>query len=179
MATRKPTFDELLQQSREQSFYNSLPKDKSFDELLAEYGNQTLDNDYYNKAISGLSNAHTTDAWNVSAMGRRFSLGAYVNPLDYWKQRGQAGVNAKTLQSRERELSLRGFDTAGLAEAGASYDEMLKAYVGMDVGRSSRGHVNLDLRWNPLRTNLEFGGVKASHLRLDTLAMGLGVGLRF
>ena len=71
MATRKPTFDELLQQSREQSFYNSLPKDKSFDELLAEYGNQTLDDDYYNKAISGLSNAYTTDAWNVSAMGRR------------------------------------------------------------------------------------------------------------
>ncbi len=51
--------------------------------------------------------------------------------------------------------------------------------LGLDAGASQRAFFNVDVRWNPMRTNLTSDGVRVARLKVDGLALGLGVGLRF
>jgi len=51
--------------------------------------------------------------------------------------------------------------------------------LGMDIGTSSRASVNLDLRWNPLRTDLELDGARLARLKLDAATLGIGLAFRF
>lgn len=51
--------------------------------------------------------------------------------------------------------------------------------LGMDIGTLSRASVNVDLRWNPLRADLELGGARLARLKLDTATLGVGLAFRF
>jgi outer membrane protein W len=51
--------------------------------------------------------------------------------------------------------------------------------AGADVRLTPRVVFNVDVKWNPWRTDLEDDGVTVAHLRVDPLALGIGVGFRF
>jgi outer membrane protein W len=51
--------------------------------------------------------------------------------------------------------------------------------LGTDVRLSSRVFLNVDLRWNPWRTSVERNGSELVRLRIDPIALGVGVGFRF
>lgn len=50
--------------------------------------------------------------------------------------------------------------------------------LGLDWAVSPRALINLDARWNPLRPDLQLSGQHLASLRWDTMALGVGVGLR-
>jgi outer membrane protein W len=51
--------------------------------------------------------------------------------------------------------------------------------VGADFRLSSRLFLNVDLKWNPWRTDIKGNGSTLAHLQIDPLALGVGVGFRF
>jgi len=51
--------------------------------------------------------------------------------------------------------------------------------LGTDVRLSPRLFFNVDLKWNPWRTDIKEGGATLARLRVDPLALGVGVGFRF
>jgi outer membrane protein len=51
--------------------------------------------------------------------------------------------------------------------------------IGADLDLSSQVLLNADLRWNRLRADLENKGVPLTGIRLDPLALGVGLGFRF
>lgn len=51
--------------------------------------------------------------------------------------------------------------------------------LGADVRLSPRVFLNLDLKWNPWRTDIDEAGEPIAHLQIDPLALGIGVGFRF
>jgi len=51
--------------------------------------------------------------------------------------------------------------------------------LGTDVRLSPRVFLNVDMKWNPWRTDLELEGKTLARLRIDPLALGVGVGFRF
>lgn len=50
---------------------------------------------------------------------------------------------------------------------------------GADVRLSPRVFLNVDLKWNPWRTDIDEAGEHVAHLQIDPLALGVGVGFRF
>jgi outer membrane protein len=51
--------------------------------------------------------------------------------------------------------------------------------IGADVRLSPRVFLNLDLKWNPWRTDIDAEGSQIAHLQIDPLALAVGVGFRF
>lgn len=51
--------------------------------------------------------------------------------------------------------------------------------LGTDVRLSPRVFLNLDVKWNPWRTEIKERGDTLAHLRVDPIAVGAGVGFRF
>lgn len=51
--------------------------------------------------------------------------------------------------------------------------------VGVDLDLSPSALLNLDIKWNAMRTNVESGETRIARLTLDPLAQGLGLGFRF
>jgi outer membrane protein W len=51
--------------------------------------------------------------------------------------------------------------------------------LGADVRISERAFFNVDLKWNPWRTDIESGGAEIGHLQIDPIVLGVGLGLRF
>jgi outer membrane protein len=50
--------------------------------------------------------------------------------------------------------------------------------VGLDIALTSALSVNLDLRWNLLRTDLSERGARVATLEIDPLTLGVGLGVR-
>jgi outer membrane protein W len=51
--------------------------------------------------------------------------------------------------------------------------------IGTDLDLSPQVLLNADLKWNRFRADLENGGVPFTSIRMDPLALGVGVGFRF
>jgi len=51
--------------------------------------------------------------------------------------------------------------------------------VGTDVDLSSYALLNVDLRWNTLRAELDNAGTRFTRLKIDPVSLGIGVGFRF
>jgi outer membrane protein len=51
--------------------------------------------------------------------------------------------------------------------------------LGTDVRLSPRLFLNVDLKWNPWRTDIKEGSATLARLRVDPIALGVGVGFRF
>lgn len=51
--------------------------------------------------------------------------------------------------------------------------------LGTDLRLSPRLFLNVDLKWNPWRTDIKEGSDTLAHLRVDPIALGVGVGFRF
>ncbi len=50
---------------------------------------------------------------------------------------------------------------------------------GVDIGVGRRAAVNIDLRWNTLTSDVRNGGARFAKLRIDPVAIGVGVALPF
>jgi outer membrane protein W len=51
--------------------------------------------------------------------------------------------------------------------------------IGADVRLSPRVFLNVDLKWNPWRTDIDAEGYQIAHLQIDPVALGIGIGFRF
>jgi len=51
--------------------------------------------------------------------------------------------------------------------------------AGVDIDLASDVLLNVDVKWNSLTAKLENGGVPLTDIRMDPIALGLGVGFGF
>ena len=80
-----------------------------------------------------------------------------------------AGLNLTVFWEKSGAL-----DSSDLSPGGG-----LAVQVGTDVALSNAVVFNLDLRWNQLATDLEFGGRRVARLSIHPLTIGAGFGFRF
>lgn len=80
-----------------------------------------------------------------------------------------AGVNVTVVWEKAGAL-----DSADLSPSLAP-----AVQLGADVRVSPRVFLSVDLKWNPWRTDIELDEGTLAHLRIDPLALGIGVGFRF
>jgi outer membrane protein W len=69
-------------------------------------------------------------------------------------------------------------ESGGLDDAQLSPSIAPALEVGLDVALSAAIALNVDVRWNALRTDVTSGGARLSTLAIDPLTLALGVAVR-
>jgi outer membrane protein len=92
-------------------------------------------------------------------------------PFREGRVRPYAGAGLNLTVAWEKSGTLDSTDMAG------SVGPALQA--GLDVDLASYVLLNIDLKWNSLTAKLENGGTPLTDIRMDPLALGLGVGFGF
>jgi len=100
-----------------------------------------------------------------------FDLMLQVRPLGRKSVRPYAGAGLNLTVAWEKSGAL---DSTDMPERVGP-----AVQAGVDIDISSHALLNLDLSWNTLTAKLENGGVPLTDLRIDPLALGIGLGFGF